>query len=633
MLLIIFSFGLALFVRLSEPSRQWWEDRNDPRPCEWQVARLPNGTLDAPICEATDDFSNLNSVLLSAWGMLLGEFDLDNFEGDAIDMALFFGFTFLISVLMLNLIIAVIAEHHRRVMTRGTSAWREALASTIATVDLLQMWWTTAYNPPRPADDEGKQPQQQQTPAQPTALGALGAQHVLWRRLPIDDEQREGWAEADSEQDLPPALQAGIVIGTLLGGAMGAASGATVGRSVGARSTGVAIAMPVAFISAVLVHEAAQRLVSRCLSAERAGAQAALPALGRQQTEWLRQARAFAVRAPVACDISLMVTSMAGLLGAGLGFDISLHLPDLVAREGAAVDMLLGAAIAALTALGVRALGMTARTTFSCVSTGLQLMLAISIGVGAGAIAGFFRAKNAALEERAHIGDGAHIGAHVMCALYVARAAGGRWGLAAVLCVSGALLAVALPAAGERHRWREQEFGPSARAMLLAPIIGLSLFVLASVCVAAMDALTRSAGRRRTISATELALSAKGDVRKRVAERWLFYAAHCLLIAAGASAGVMLAPRLGASLSYVDDARMLVPALAGMSIIAAALVCALAVKLLLQRCGWDFTTPMPPSCQRWVYVLEDMRSTTLARRRTPSPWPRLGRDHGRPAAQ
>mmetsp|Transcript_34373 Transcript_34373/g.85695 ORF Transcript_34373/g.85695 Transcript_34373/m.85695 type:complete len:94 (+) Transcript_34373:257-538(+) len=54
MLLIIVSFGLALYVRLSDRSRQWWQAAAARRPCEWQALSDGSATPESLINDDDD---------------------------------------------------------------------------------------------------------------------------------------------------------------------------------------------------------------------------------------------------------------------------------------------------------------------------------------------------------------------------------------------------------------------------------------------------------------------------------------------------------------------------------------------------------------------------------------------------
>lgn len=238
MLIVILSFGLALYVRLSERSRQWWEEEGTAHPCEWAVAKGK-----APVCEAADDFSTFTSVLVSAWGVMLGDFDVDTFQEQAVDVCLFFLFTFLISVLLLNLIIAVISEHHARVTSIRVHAWRESLASTICDIDLLMNWWCTT-SAPRGASSKRCGDRLAHADAATRAELDYLRHKRRWKRLPIDQgaSVASGEAEVSWEADAPAFVLALCAIG---GAAIGATAGGDVGLRVGARSAGGSVAIPV----------------------------------------------------------------------------------------------------------------------------------------------------------------------------------------------------------------------------------------------------------------------------------------------------------------------------------------------------------------------------------------------------
>jgi hypothetical protein len=412
MLLVVLSFGLALYARLSERSRQWWESPETLRPCEWVIARKG-----APRCEMNNDYSTFTSVVVSAWGVMLGDFETDAFQEQAVDVLLFFGFTFLISVLLLNLIIAVISEHHARVSSMRIVAWRESLAWTICDVDLLMNWWCTTSSVQRAKRCGGRQADA--TIASSAEIAWL-ERHRRWKRLPID------WACSALEQDVdcePHPPMATLVLAALGGAATGAALGAVIGRHVGARSTGAAIAIPVGAMSTAVFRSCLYQCVklSHWLAQLNRGRprshgwrQAEQLLLGRRRKDEFRPARA-----QVATDVVVMLASGAAFCGTLVGYD--LHDFGIPFEGGPGAGFLAGAAFATLSVILFHATRMSARSVFTLSVLFVQLTLAVCVSVAFGAAVAFVLPG----DKPTRVSSGGFVGGIVCCALYITWWLGG----------------------------------------------------------------------------------------------------------------------------------------------------------------------------------------------------------------
>lgn len=226
--LVVLAFAGALFVRLGEHARQL---RRGTRPqlCDWRKA--PGGE---PFCEVDVDFEDLRAMVLAVWAMVLGDFETATYEKNWVDLALFFGFTFAVSIIVLNLAIAIISDMYASVVRDAADRfhWRIAIASSVVDAELGLGWASAIAGTPsstselamvssvasqlRPPPHE----RQQYAATMPTgpsrtgfSLSALSGGHmddgegrwggaeVNWRRLPFDRVSGEalvGW-----ERDLP----------------------------------------------------------------------------------------------------------------------------------------------------------------------------------------------------------------------------------------------------------------------------------------------------------------------------------------------------------------------------------------------------------------------------------------------
>ncbi|KAJ1619515.1 hypothetical protein T492DRAFT_1084853 [Pavlovales sp. CCMP2436] len=304
--------------------------------------------------------------------------------------------------------------------------------------------------------------------------------------------------------------------------------------------------------------------------------------------------------------MSVIAASAGGLLGAFCGFDAERWAPTLLPAwaplpgcfECPGADMALGALFAA----GVSGLFLLARLrvrqVVGALAEGLKLLLALGTGTGVGALCGFLLADVGVGEsDRGLMADGAAIGAHLAGAVYVAGAAGGGDGLAAVL---GAVCAWGL-VPGERPMLAS---GTALALPLLAALLALALQLAAlagRVAVYAHGAHTRG--------------SAAASFAATVARARAQLLESCALAALGAMVGwpASIAGRGAAERAdYLSELPLVVGALSSASAVAA---------LLLARsaCVGARTSRRRPAL-KWVFVLEDMYSTRMHQ-------PHLGHGH------
>lgn len=397
MLTVILAFGLALYVRLSERSRKWWELSATPRPCEWKVS----AAADAPTCEPSDDYDSFTSVLVSAWGVMLGDFDVDNFQEQAVDVALFFSFTFLISVLMLNLIIAVISEHHARVTTIRVHAWRESLACTICDVDLLMNYWCAKSTASAACAERCGDRHAQASLASSRDVDYLSRKR-RWKRLPIDEGACAREGAVSWEADAPFLSLALCAIG---GAAIGSAVGSSVGVHIGARSAGASVAVPVGAIVACVLRTGSVScawLLRRCAPF---GPSAAPP--------HVEAGNEYDGRAHVAGDCAMLLATAGAFCGALVSYGASGVFGAPLAS---------GACSCAVFCALFGATRMTVRALFTLCVLLAEVVLLVSSAIAVGACVAFF--VPAELTPR-HLSRGGWVGGIVVAVLYAVSWLGG----------------------------------------------------------------------------------------------------------------------------------------------------------------------------------------------------------------
>lgn len=365
-----------------------------------------------PKCELSDDFSTFTGVLVSAWGVMLGDFDVDTFQEQAVDVILFFLFTFLISVLLLNLIIAVISEHHARVSNIRVHAWRESLAATIADVDLLMNFWCTNAKVLTASAKRCGDRQAHASAASERDIEYL-SRIRRWKRLPIDKDACADETEVSWEADAPMIT---LALCTMVGAGVGAALGNEVGTHVGARSTGASVAIPIGGIAACVLCTGSVWsgwLLRKCWTRT---AHFRLPAesVDRMPSDNIGE---YDGRVHVATDCAMIIATAGAFCGALYSYSSA----EMVV-QGHFAPFVSGAAFGAVFCTIIAATRMPARTLFTLCVILTELILIVSVSVAIGACVAFFMPSEL---PPTHISRGGYVGGIVATVFFVVSWLGG----------------------------------------------------------------------------------------------------------------------------------------------------------------------------------------------------------------
>ena len=84
-----------------------------------------------------DEFSSIENIFLMLFGMLLGEYYLEEFDQSWLLLALKIFFMFLMTIIMLNILIAVVSDSYENAITRARKLYLRALFQMTANHVLL----------------------------------------------------------------------------------------------------------------------------------------------------------------------------------------------------------------------------------------------------------------------------------------------------------------------------------------------------------------------------------------------------------------------------------------------------------------------------------------------------------------